>query len=184
MDREPPVDYYEVLQISASAEPETIHRVYRMLAQRFHPDNRDSGNEARFRLIADAYAVLSDPERRARFDVHHERLQQERWRLVARGAESEHDFALEQRIRLTVLEVLYTRRRVQPDQPGLFVVELEKMVGRAREQLEFTLWYLMQKKLLQKSDNSLLVISAEGVDFLEANYEANKQVPRLRAVNG
>jgi DnaJ-class molecular chaperone len=36
------VDFYEVLQVSASAEPETIHRVYRLLAQRWHPDNRET----------------------------------------------------------------------------------------------------------------------------------------------
>ena len=38
-------DYYEVLQVSPNADLDTIHRVYRLLAQRFHPDNRESGNE-------------------------------------------------------------------------------------------------------------------------------------------
>jgi DnaJ-class molecular chaperone len=42
-------DYYEVLQVSDTAEPETINRVYRIFAQRYHPDNRETGNEARFR---------------------------------------------------------------------------------------------------------------------------------------
>ena len=65
-------DYYEVLQVSASAELETIHRVYRLLAQRFHPDNRETGNPARFRLISEACGVLSNPEERARYDVIHE----------------------------------------------------------------------------------------------------------------
>ena len=58
-------DYYELLQISPNAEPETIHRVYRLLAQRFHPDNRDTGNTERFHQLSEAYQVLSDPERRA-----------------------------------------------------------------------------------------------------------------------
>ena len=44
-------DYYELLQVSDVAEPETINRVYRMLAQRYHPDNRETGNESRFRAI-------------------------------------------------------------------------------------------------------------------------------------
>jgi hypothetical protein len=38
--------------------------------------------------------------------------------------------------------------------------------------------------LLTRSDNSLLVITADGVDHLEQNYKAHQQVPRLRAVNG
>jgi curved DNA-binding protein len=40
-------DYYEVLQVSTSADPDTITRVYRLLAQRFHPDNQKTGYEAR-----------------------------------------------------------------------------------------------------------------------------------------
>ena len=47
-------DYYELLQISPNAEPETIHRVYRLLAQRFHPDNKETGDARRFRTIHDA----------------------------------------------------------------------------------------------------------------------------------
>ena len=39
------LDYYELLQVSATAEPETIHRVYRLLAQRYHPDNQQSGSD-------------------------------------------------------------------------------------------------------------------------------------------
>ena len=58
-------DFYEVLQISPNADPDTIHRVYRLLAQRFHPDNQETGDPARFRQITEAYQVLSDAEQRA-----------------------------------------------------------------------------------------------------------------------
>ena len=51
------IDYYELLQISATADPETIHRVYRIQAQRFHPDNQETGDAKKFRAIADAYAA-------------------------------------------------------------------------------------------------------------------------------
>ena len=44
----PADDYYELLQISPKAEPDTIHRVFRLLAQRFHPDNQETGSEAAF----------------------------------------------------------------------------------------------------------------------------------------
>jgi curved DNA-binding protein CbpA len=183
MDQGPVLDYYDVLQVSTAAEPDTIHRVYRLLAQRFHPDNKETGNPTRFREIAEAYAVLGDPEKRARYDVAHEGQQKERWRLVATGAESEHDFELEQRVRLTVLEVLYTKRRTEPGADGLSMLDLEKLTGRAREQLEFTMWYLVQRKYVQRSDSSLFVVSADGVDHLEQNYSAHPQARRLRAVN-
>ena len=49
------IDYYEVLQVNSNAEQETIHRVFRLLAQRFHPDNQETGNDDRFREIHEAY---------------------------------------------------------------------------------------------------------------------------------
>ena len=176
-------DHYETLQISPNAEPETVHRVYRLLAQRFHPDNRETGSDARFRQLTEAYEVLSDPERRAKYDVTHSQLRQDRWRLVTTGAQAENDFEAEQLVRLTVLEVLYTRRRMEPDTPGLFSTDLEKLTGRPREHLEFTVWYLIQKKLVAKADNSMLQITAEGVDYLEANYQGALQRKRLRGVD-
>ena len=62
-------DYYEFLQISPKAEPETIHRVYRFMAARFYPDNTSTGDPENFFLLSQAYKVLSDPERRAQYDA-------------------------------------------------------------------------------------------------------------------
>jgi hypothetical protein len=62
-------DYYEVLQVSRRADFDTIRRVFHVLAQRYHPDNRETGNAERFRDVMQAYSVLSDPERRAAHDV-------------------------------------------------------------------------------------------------------------------
>jgi curved DNA-binding protein len=168
-------DYYEVLQISPTAEPETVHKVYRLLAQRCHPDNKETGNEAQFRHLSAAYHVLSDPERRAKYDIRHAALKQARWRLVENGSHTANDFEAEQLVRLTVLEVLYTRRRTEPSLSGVSMWELESLIGRAREQLEFTVWYLSSKKFVTRSDGAELVITAEGVEFLEANYAINSQ---------
>src|SRR5919197_6024111 len=118
------IDFYELLQVSPSAELETIHRVYRMLAQRYHPDNQESGNSARFREISEAYRILSDPEERARYDVQHQQHKHDRWRLVEAGATAENDFDLEESVRLTVLEVLYTKRRMEPRGPAILSLDL------------------------------------------------------------
>jgi len=177
------IDYYEVLQISPNAEPETVHRVYRLLAQRFHPDNQETGSESRFRQLTEAYEILSDAQRRAKYDVTYTQARQDRWRLVAAGTEADNDFDAEQRVRLTVLEVLYTKRRVEAYSPGMFVNDMEQLTGRPREHMEFTIWYLIQKKLITRSDNSLLVITAEGVEYLEKNYQEGVQRRRLRGVD-
>jgi curved DNA-binding protein CbpA len=176
-------DLYEVLQVSANAEPDTIHRVYRLLAQRFHPDNTETGNADRFHQIHEAYTVLSNPESRARYDVSYHKTRQDRWRLVASGANAENDFELEQNGRLTLLEALYTRRRMDPSSPALMTSDLESLIGRPREHLEFTIWYLAQKKYVTKDDQARLQITAEGAEYLEANYRSNMKQRRLQASN-
>jgi curved DNA-binding protein CbpA len=176
-------DYYEVLQISPNAEPETVHRVYRLLAQRFHPDNGESGNEVRFREVVEAYRVLSDPQERAKYDVAHATVKQERWRSVSSSARTDNEFESEQLIRLVVLELLYTRRRTELESPGLSLLDLEALTGRAREHLEFTIWYLTQKKLVTRSDGSVLVITVDGVEYLEKCLDEFAQRRRLAAAS-
>jgi DnaJ-class molecular chaperone len=60
--------YYEVLQISRKADMETIHRVYGMMATRFHPHNPKTGSTETFLFLKRAYQVLADPQRRAQYD--------------------------------------------------------------------------------------------------------------------
>jgi curved DNA-binding protein CbpA len=172
-------DYYEILQISSNAEPETIHRVYRLLAQRYHPDNRETGNDARFRELSQAYQVIGDPERRAKYDVAHGRIRQDRWRLISTGNQADNDFEMQQLVRLTVLEVLYTRRRTEPYNPGMSAIDMEALTGVAREHLEFTFWYLIQKKFITRGDSAMLTITADGAEHLEGNYRETLQRRRL-----
>ena len=176
-------DYYDVLQVSTNAEPETINRVFRLLAQRFHPDNQQTGDENRFRTILQAYSVLSDPEQRASYDVKHERQQKDRWNLVAAGNQIENDFELERVSRLAILEALYSKRRMDQNDAGLSVLDLEKMMGRAREHLEFTIWYLVQKRFVTRDDHSNLVLTVEGAEQLEQSYEAKQAPKRLPAAD-
>ena len=174
------VDYYEVLQVSSNAEQDTIQRVFRLLAQRFHPDNKESGNDQRFREIQDAYSVLNDPEKRARYDIGYQQRRHNRWRLVSTGEQASNDFEIEQMVRLTMLEALYTKRRIEPASPSIYSTELETMLGRPREHLEFTIWYLSQRKYVTRDDQSRLMITADGVDYLEQNYKG-VQRKRLQA---
>jgi molecular chaperone DnaJ len=63
-------DLYEVLGLERHASDEDVKRAYRRLARELHPDiNGDPQAEARFKEVAGAYEILSDPERRARYDA-------------------------------------------------------------------------------------------------------------------
>ena len=174
-------DYYEVLQISPNADPDTVHRVYRLLAQRLHPDNIATGDSERFRVLTEAYHVLGDPERRAQYDARRPERQQERSRLISEALRADNDVESEQFLRITVLELLYARRRTEPRSPGIFFGDIEGLVGRPREHLEFTLWYLGQKKFIDRTDGSQILITADGVDHLEQNSTARQKVLRLTA---
>jgi molecular chaperone DnaJ len=63
-------DYYEILGVSRDADQEEIKRAFRRLALQYHPDRNPNDPEAdrKFREIAEAYEVLSDPEKRALYD--------------------------------------------------------------------------------------------------------------------
>jgi curved DNA-binding protein len=66
----PEQDYYEVLGVRRDASQEEIQQAYRKLARTYHPDlNKDPGAEERFKDISEAYAVLSDPATRKRYDA-------------------------------------------------------------------------------------------------------------------
>jgi DnaJ-class molecular chaperone len=166
-----PADHYETLQISPNADPDTIQRVFRLLAQRFHPDNAESGDAARFRELHEAYSVLSDPEKRAQYDINHQAIRRERWRFAATSAGD--DFEAQQQLRYTILEILYARRRAEPDNPSFSNYDLSQLTGQPREHLEFTIWYLNQRKYVTRDDQSRLTITADGVDFVEQQHGAN-----------
>jgi curved DNA-binding protein CbpA len=157
-------DYYEVLQISPNADNETIHRVSKYLAARFHPDNMQTGDVAKFQLVRSAYEALSSPVRRQEHDAM-------RKEFASRPLSTSIDFMDqlegESNRRTAVLAVLYYRRRTNPSFPDVTLTELEDRMGFPRDYLDFALWYLVKKKYLSKSDNAAYSLTAEGVDLVE-----------------
>ena len=60
-------DYYKTLGVERAADDKAIKTAYRKLARKYHPDV-NKGNAERFKEISEAYTVLSDPEKRKRYD--------------------------------------------------------------------------------------------------------------------
>jgi curved DNA-binding protein CbpA len=160
------LDYYEFLQISQHADFETIHRVYRYLASRFHPDNPETGDPEKFFLLKTAYDILSDPERRSDYDRDYEREAPLRAPL-SEAVDFMDQVQGELNRRLAVLAVLYYKRRSNPYDPQVSLAEIEQRMGFPRDYLDFTTWYLAKKGYITKADNSDFALTAEGVDFIE-----------------
>jgi curved DNA-binding protein CbpA len=160
------MDYYEFLQISCNAEPETVHRVFRFLAARLHPDNPETGNPEAFFLLKQAYDVLSDPERRAQYDAASKKEAAQSAALSS-SIDFMDNVDGELNRRLALLALLYIKRRMNPDTPEVSLADVEKRMGFPRDYLVFTTWYLRNKGYITRADNSDFALTAEGVDFVE-----------------
>ncbi len=159
-------DYYESLQISPNADLDTIERVYRLLAKKYHTDNDATGNIGRFESINEAYKILGNPEKRAAYDASYEKSKNHQWKTIARAFASE-GFESDRHIRRTILSILYTKRREDPEKAGVGVVQLETLMEWPGETLDFHIWYLKEKHLIQRTEIGGFEITAEGVDKIE-----------------
>lgn len=171
-------DHYALLGIDSRADSETIQAAYSKLAEKYHPDNRGTGDEDKFEAINIAYEVLSDPTLRAGFDklkgIDHEANKPQ-----FSGVEFFHALEHGTALRSAVLCVLYDRRRIKSTRPSLSMRHLENMLQVTTEELNFALWYLKQRGLVINDDKSSLEITVEGMDHLERNRPSAEAVMPL-----
>jgi len=154
-------DFYEILQLTSNVG-ESFDRACKILAGQYHPDNRETGDPARFVQIFRAGKILSDPARashdRGCEDAHTNALMPLDERSEQAGYEGD------QRLFDRILSLLYAKRRKNLKRSGMGLVQLEEVLGLSSEDLEFHLWYLREKGWVERLENGLLAITANGVD--------------------
>jgi hypothetical protein len=160
------IDYYEVMELSPSASLETIHRIYRILAQRLHPDNSETGSNEAFKQLVSAYKILSDPEQRAAFDSTRGVKQQVHWRVFDQNSATP-SVEQEQMKRRGVLKALYLKRLREAENPGMNMIEMEALLGTPREHLDFTMWFLKEQGWVVRTDSGRYSITVKGVEQAE-----------------
>lgn len=168
-------DYYEVLQLSPKADSETIQRVYRMLAQRYHPDNPDTGDSDAFQALLRAYQVLSDPEKRAAYDLQHHAARTARFKAFTSKEDPAEGVEAEKRKRGAILKALYERRKTEPQTPGLMLREMEESAQCPRDHLQFALWYLINKGWAAGPNAGRYELTINGIDAAEDYMEAERR---------
>jgi curved DNA-binding protein CbpA len=174
------IDYYEILEISPNANSGTIERMFRYHAQRYHPDNLETGDRVRFDVVLAAHDTLRDPVKRAQYDIRHTNNSDFRSKLaeeVSGGIDRDVD------IQNKLLSILYVKRRQNVRDPGIGEYALERLLGCPPEHLEFHVWYLREKGWIGRTENGHLAITVEGVD--RANSEQyRKATQRLLTDQG
>jgi curved DNA-binding protein CbpA len=183
-------DYYEILQLSPNAEQLVITKVYRLLAAYYHPDNKQTGNEERFKRVLKAYEVLSDPAKRSRYnleflgrDALHPRTpsneQQKsgvarsreelkaKFGATAKGEGSADANFSERELRKQMLMALYDVRRNTPASPEVSLLVLSELLGCPIENLEFSNWYLKEKGYIKITESADFSVTIAGVDYVE-----------------
>lgn len=175
-------DLYELLQVSPKADFDTIHRVYRMLAQRYHPDHKETGDPDKFQRVLEAYQTLSDLDKRAAYDVKRAATKQQTWEVFRNQKEADGTGA-ERRKRTMVLAMMYRKRLRKPDAPFVQLREIEDVLGIEKEHLEFSMWYLREKGYITRTDNGRYAITALGVEIFEEIEGAKPETPQ-KAIEG
>lgn len=158
-------DHYAILGVDPKANSETIQAAYAKAAEKYRPSNSATGDQAKFDAVNVAYETLSDAGLRAEFDK-------------VKGVEQDDDIAFsgpaffgvlgrQGGLRSAILSVLYDRRQRKPFRPSLSMRHLDGLLKVSNDDLNFALWYLKQKGLAASDDKSNLVITVEGMDYLE-----------------
>jgi len=178
------LNYYQLLQVNREAHSTIIRYAYRFLAAMYHPDNSETGDAEKFRVITEAWRTLSDEGKRAAYDMSlgAEEAQPGHPRQAggaAPGGAPRQGGGLnipkivktgvsweEIELRLAILQILLEARRKKPKSGGasakmiMDVLQLNDV-----EVVEYALWYLREKGHIEPGER-LFMITANGVDYI------------------
>jgi len=160
-------DHYKILGVDPKATLDIIQLAHDALHDFYNPQNGTQRDHQKFEEITLAIEVLSDTVGRKMFDA-------------VRGGDDERDISFsgmdffnslqnERDRRMTMLCVLYDVRRQNPRVPLLTMRQFEQIVEMTEEQIQLALWYAKTLGWVSVDDKSKMQISAQGMDFLQAN---------------
>jgi curved DNA-binding protein CbpA len=176
-------DHYDVLGIDAKSDSETLQCAYAELARRYHPNNPDTGDQEAFDAVNAAYEVLSDPAQRHAFDNLKGVGEDANCPLFS-GTEFFESMGSDAGLRVALLCILYERRKKKPLKPGLPMRYVEAMLNADLDSLFFVLWYAKQRGWVSSDDKSNLLITVQGMDYLDSNRPSAAMVlPHIKSAS-
>ncbi|MDZ4833175.1 MAG: J domain-containing protein [Candidatus Melainabacteria bacterium] len=179
------LNYYQLLQVNREAHSTIIRYAYRFLAAMYHPDNSETGDAEKFRIITEAWRTLSDEGKRAAYDMSlgqeesqpgHPRpgggapgAQQSAPRAAGYGLPKNFKTGIswqEIELRLAILQILLDMRKKKPKSGGASAkLIMDVLTIEHVEEVEYALWYLREKGLIEPGERAFM-ITAVGVDYI------------------
>lgn len=171
---------YQLLQVDKDAHVTIIRYAYRFLAAMYHPDNGETGDAEKFRIITEAWKTLSDDGKRAAYDMSLGMQDQAKGAAPKPKQPKINEFGRdalpnipkagltwnEIELRLAILQILLAARKKRPNSGGAsgkMLMDCLNMDGIA--EIEFALWYLREKGLIESGER-VFMITAHGLDYL------------------
>ncbi len=189
------LNYYELLQVDRDAHTTIIRYAYRFLAAMYHPDNGETGNADKFRIVSEAWKTLSDDGKRVAYDMTLGAKEQSVTAAQAPATKSG-EFGRsslpnipksgiawnEVELRLAILQVLLTARRQNPKSGGgSGKMLLDCLNMDSISELEFALWYLRENGYIEMGER-VFMITAKGLDYLTAQLSRTEVLGGTSAV--
>jgi hypothetical protein len=176
-------DHYKILGIEPKSTLDTVQSAYNALKAIYDPSSGSEPDHQKFEEITLALEVLSDPVGRKMFDSV--RGGDDDREISFSGMDFFNSLQNERNRRMTMLCVLYDVRRQNPRVPLITMRQFEKIVDMTEEQIQLALWYVKTLGWVAVDDKSKMQITAQGMDFLQANAPAPADIwPFLKNPSG
>lgn len=170
---------YQLLHVDRDAHVTIIRYAYRFLAAQYHPDNGETGDAEKFRVITEAWKTLSDEGKRAAYDMSLGAQEQNRG-VQHKAQPKVNEFGRdalptmvkagiswnEIELRIAILQVLLAARKKKPATGGasgkmlMDCLQLDNII-----EIEFALWYLREKQYIETGER-VFMITGKGLDYL------------------
>jgi curved DNA-binding protein CbpA len=160
-------DHYEVLGIDPKADDDAIRAAHAELSRKHAGDAEKLGS------LSLALEVLTDPDLRRGFNKLKGIEIQE---VVKFSADFFDGVSRDAGVRMTLLCLLYDRRRTKSYTPSISNRQLEAMLEVAPEEMAFAVWYLKQRSLVTNDDKSALQITVAGIDLVDRERPQADQI--------
>jgi curved DNA-binding protein len=162
------IDYYQILQVSPICDAKVLGSAYHYLAKMYHPDHADSADAEKFTQVIEAYKVLRNPKRRAKYDLLYSKNLGYEFKVSQMdGGTIQDESALDDADdHAKILMFLYKKRREDAKNAGVVGFYLQQMLNCSDEHFEFHKWYLKEKGFIVLTEHGTLAITIQGVDHV------------------